>query len=162
MQNSPITLPNAYIPEKESHAPLNILMVEDLASDALLTRIALDKTNIPYNLYTLNRGAQVMPYLAKYHFAGYQRDTPNTMPDVILLDLGLPGVNGFDILESLAQTHGMVRSVPIIIMSGFTHFDYLCKTNNLCIPAYLPKPCDHGKLRDILFAIRRGLFLADQ
>lgn len=125
--------------------PLEVLLVEDAFGDALLMRVALDAAHVPYKLSTLRLGNQVLPYLEK---------SRSHMPDVILLDLGLPGMDGFEILASLAENPLAVRSIPIVILTGHRDFEYIQGNYPLCIIDYVNKPCDVQRLRDILMRIR--------
>src|SRR5690349_10773277 len=82
------------IPLADDH--IHILLVEDVPSDALLTRIALERTNIPFALSKIGRGDEVISRLCIS-----QRICPSQVPDLIMLDLGLPGMDGFEILSEL-------------------------------------------------------------
>lgn len=127
--------------------PIDILLVEDVASDALLARLALDQIEIPYSLFTVHKGEDFFDRLVKYH-AGHPH-APK-LPDVILLDLGLPGMDGFEIIDRLKTAPAGIRSVPIIILSSYNDFQYLQRTSNLFIPAYLTKPCHPKQLQEII------------
>ena len=131
-------------------APLHILLVEDVASDALLTRLALDATDIPYTLRTLQKGTDVLPYLR-----GCLTQEPTALPDLIMLDFGLPCKDGFEILADLAETSSTIRAVPIVILTGHSDFEYVRNNFNLWIPAYINKPCCAEKIREVLLNILR-------
>lgn len=130
--------------------PLNILLVEDSASDAELTRLALDGAGIPYTLERLEKGTDVVPYLLH---RGYFAD--ESVPDLILLDLGLPCENGFEVLESIASMRGATRGIPIVILTGYEHFSYLKRSQALCIADYLTKPCCSDRLRRVMAQVAR-------
>ena len=134
--------------KRQGTPPLDILLVEDNASDVFLTNIALDTTRVPYRLQTLRKGNEVLPLLRNRLCC----ETP-ILPDLMMLDLGMPGTNGFDVLEQLAAAPPPVRALPIIILTGYRNFEYLQKTHDLWIAGYLDKPCDPHKLRGIM----RGL-----
>ena len=130
--------------------PLRILLVEDDAADASLTQIALDATNIPCDVMRLEKGDEVIPYLTKSSHL-----LPNVLPDLIMLDLGLPKQDGFEIISELAALPAAMRNVPIVILTGYEHFSYLTQHYQLWIPAYLNKPCDSVEMADVLSRIRR-------
>lgn len=134
-------------PPASDDPPLDILLVEDVLSDALLTRIALDGAHIPYKLSTLRNGSQLLPYLERYR---------RHYPDLILLDLGLPGMSGFDVLNVLATNPPAIRSIPIVILTGLTYGEYfLGDSYPLCILDYIEKPCSANKMGDILARARK-------
>jgi two-component system, chemotaxis family, response regulator Rcp1 len=129
----------------------NILLIEDNNADAILTKIALDAAKIPYALTRIKRGDEVIPSL-RQNYLYY----PLKMPDVILLDLGLPGSSGFDILAELTEMHPAIRAVPIVILTGHRHFEYLRNTYQLCIQEYINKPCKAHDLQRIMKRILHG------
>jgi YesN/AraC family two-component response regulator len=72
-----------------------------------------------------------------------------------MLDLGLPCMDGFEILAELSMAEPSLRAIPIVILTGYEHFEYVQKSYSLCVPAYVTKPCDPGTIRDTLLRIRR-------
>jgi CheY-like chemotaxis protein len=121
---------------------LNILLVEDDYNDSLLTIQTVNATRVPYNLDRITHGDDVMPYL--------KNCMQSHLPDILFLDMGLPGMNGFEILETLARSPAAMRAIPIAIITGHTHFDYLPKTFALPIYGYLTKPIRLENIRPIL------------
>ncbi len=129
---------------------LNILLVEDTNADALLTRIAIEETEIPCRISRMARGDNVLPgLLAK------QRLCPTEIPDVILLDLGLPGMDGFEILAELSSMSPLLRSIPIIILTAYENFEYISRNYPLCVVAHLSKPCHSADVKTALSRIRK-------
>jgi CheY-like chemotaxis protein len=157
LSNSPYTKTEsfAFFHSLSPDKPLDILLVEDVTSDALLIRLALNSANMPYTLRTLRKGDEVLPWLTQGC-----RQADQSLPDVIMLDLGLPCLDGFEVLEELAHAELAVRAVPIVIMTGYGDFEYLRTSYNLCVPAYITKPCDPRKLREVLVGIRRARTVA--
>lgn len=125
---------------------LDILLVEDVFSDAALTRIALEATGISHTLSRIKSGDEVLAHL------GVRRRLPHQpLPDVILLDLGLPMMDGFEVLAEMMQASPEIRSVPIVILTAHQHFEYLRSVYPfLCIMDYINKPCSPPDMRRIL------------
>lgn len=122
---------------------VNILLVEDDYSDTLLTIQGINATQVPYNLDRITRGDDVLPYL--------NNCLQTKLPDLLLLDMGLPGVNGFEILENLSSAPANMRAIPIAIITGHKHFDYLSTTySSLPIYGYLTKPLRAEAMNPIL------------
>lgn len=137
-------------PRGKAKGGIDVLLVEDDDSDVALMDLALDAAGIACRLHVLRKGSDVLPYLTRQgKFAGAPR------PDVVLLDLGLPGSDGFEVLAEIAQLPAPSRDVPIIILTGYEHFDYVRKSYNLWIPAYLTKPCCVDSLREAFSRISR-------
>jgi len=119
--------------------PLRILLVEDTASDALLTQKSLDACDIPYKLTTLRRGMDLLPHVSEYG-----------RPDIILLDFGLPDMDGFEVLAELAQQPPTIRAIPIVIVTGYQNFEYVRHIYPLHIVGYLNKPCTPEDMQALL------------
>lgn len=68
-------------------------------------------------------------------------------PTCLILDLVMPGMNGFELLVELQETH---RSVPTVIISAYDNLDYLEKARSLGAIAFLRKPCDENALLDAI------------
>lgn len=127
---------------------VNILLVEDIYHDALLTTIAIEATNIPFSLCKIKRGDEV---LSKLRLS--KRICPSETPDVIILDLGLPGMDGFEVLSEMAHMSSSIRSIPIVLLTAHQNFEYIQKTYPLYIMAYLNKPCKTESINKILLEI---------
>jgi response regulator RpfG family c-di-GMP phosphodiesterase len=122
---------------------INILLIEDDYSDSLLTIQRLNKTQIPYNLDRITRGDDVLPYLYNC--------MQTRLPDVLLLDMGLPGVDGFEILDTLTKAPAHMRTIPIAIITGHRDFSHLSTTyNGLPLYGCLTKPLQIGDIGLIL------------
>lgn len=85
---------------------LYILLVEDDQDDIELFRHALKLNEIAYHLSVLMTGDEVAPYLL----------TVPTLPDVIVLDLNLPHVNGRDVLRQIKASPGF-KSIPMVVLT---------------------------------------------
>ncbi len=134
--------------------PIDIVLAEDSIGDQCLTEIALKKTNIPHYLTTYRNGDLLLPALVEQ-----REQNKKLLPDLLLLDIGLPGRNGIDILAELAQSSPSIRSIPIVILTNYSDLEYICsKQNNLFIVSYLRKPCDPAILKIIMENIRRYKF----
>lgn len=91
---------------------INILLVEDNPADEFLVRKILDSSKYKSNLFCLHEGQEVMNFLRK------KLDmTPFPKPDIILLDLNLPHVNGNSILKSLKQDREF-QNIPVIVITN--------------------------------------------
>lgn len=122
---------------------LNILLVEDTFGDALMAVKALESAKIDHHLETLRTGQQVLPYLEGLV------NRQERLPSVIILDLGMPGMDGFGVLEQLASAVPDIRSIPIVVLTGYRnsmssdyqHLDQIPGADQLRILGYLEKPC---------------------
>jgi len=74
-------------------------------------------------------------------------------PDVILLDIAMPGLNGFAVIEKIRNSEH-INHIPIIIVSAYFHDEYVQRAKALGISEYIRKPVDP---RDVIDAIERVL-----
>lgn len=85
-----------------------ILLVEDNPDHVLLARRALKTANVDAEMIVMSDGEQALAYL--------KGKTGSTLPHVVLLDLGLPGISGLEVLQQIRndpQTH----ELPVVILS---------------------------------------------
>lgn len=91
-----------------------ILLVEDSEGDAFLTREQLGDARHPNTLHVVPDGVEALAFLGR---RGVYRDRP--APDLVLLDLGLPGLHGREVLRLIRAEHEALA--PVIIVSGAPH-----------------------------------------
>jgi CheY-like chemotaxis protein len=114
---------------------LRILLVEDNPADAQMFRTALGKTGMPVEMTHVKDGVEAIQYLAKNPKAPQHCD-------LVLLDLNLPLLSGFEVLDYLRSTDELKR-LPVVIMSGSTNTEeidrcYQCGANSyICKPIHL-------------------------
>jgi CheY-like chemotaxis protein len=88
-----------------------VTVIDDNARDIELFVIACDLGNIPVDVTGYAGGAAAMAALTAAAAAG------DRLPAVIMLDLNMPGMNGFDVLAAL-KTHAVLSSVPVVILTS--------------------------------------------
>ncbi len=137
-------------PKAQVGQPINVLLVEDDDSDVMLAEVALENTDIDYSLRTLNSGVEVLPYLQHE-----QKYYEGRKPDVMLLDLSLPTMDGFEVLAKLAEQSDSFGDMPIVILTGDTRCAFLKYSYGLNIAAYITKPCSSDKITRALRGIAR-------
>jgi len=87
--------------------PVEILLVEESPTDAMFAREALEYSRVCNDLHAVTDGVQAMAFL---HRAGQYADVPR--PDLVLLDLNLPKVDGRDVLSKInEQFRNVVRTI---------------------------------------------------
>ncbi len=130
-----------------------ILLVEDNPDDEELTRLALQANNIVNRVVVARDGVEALDYLfATSPHAG--RDL-STMPEVILLDLKLPKIDGLEVLRRL-RADDRTKLLPIVILTSSNEEQdllagYSCGTNT-----YVRKPVDFAQFTE---AVRQlGLY----
>ncbi len=113
---------------------LTILQVEDSPSDAALTAYALKMSGIPHSVHVVTDGKQAMQFLQRG--AGHEH-APR--PDLILLDLSLPGDDGHEVLRQI-KSHADLTAIPVIIFSTFDASAAQRAAYELHASSYVVKP----------------------
>lgn len=116
--------------------PFQILLIEDDPGDVELFKTALEDSILQMNLHVVNDGAHAMKFL---HRAGSYAEVPR--PDLILLDLNLPGKDGFQTLEEIKSDYTL-KIIPVIVMTGSTVNEDILKCYVLGANCYVTKPTD--------------------
>jgi CheY-like chemotaxis protein len=114
-----------------------ILLVEDNLDDELLTLRALKKNNVTDEVVVARDGAEALEYLfATGEYAG--RDT-SVMPQVILLDLKLPRVDGLEVLRRL-RADDRTRLLPVVILTSSKEVQDMLDGYGSGANSYIRKP----------------------
>ena len=116
-----------------------ILLVEDHPDDEELTMRALAKNNILNQVVVARDGVQALEYLLGTG-AHAGRDT-TVMPQLILLDLKLPKIDGLEVLRRL-RADERTRFLPIVILTSSKEEQDLIKSYKLGANSYVRKPVD--------------------
>ena len=118
----------------ERNEYLNILLVEDSVADARLIKEALLDTDIQHTLnYTID-GEEALLYLRECLI----QDTTR-IPDVVVLDLNMPRVNGHQFLESMRKESAL-KNVPVVVLTVSQDEEDITKALDLGMNYYLRKP----------------------
>ncbi len=126
-----------------------ILLVEDNSDDVELTLHALKENNIPNEVVIARDGSEAIDILFGAEAPAPERR--RLRPAVILLDLKLPGLSGFDVLKRIRESES-TRLIPVVILtSSREHLD-LMKGYMLGANSYVRKPVD---FEQFLTAVQR-------
>ncbi|MDQ6951321.1 MAG: response regulator [Mariprofundales bacterium] len=121
-----------------------MLLIEDNPADARLVEEALRENKVLIDLHTVPDGELALDYL---HQRGqFSNATP---PDLILLDLNLPGMDGREILAHIKQDP-VLRSTPTIILTTSQADRDIVETYQLSANAYVIKPLDFEQFMNII------------
>jgi CheY-like chemotaxis protein len=113
-----------------------ILYVEDDEDEVFLLRRAFQKANRDYRLSHANRGEEAISYLSGE--GRYAQRDKFPLPEVLLLDLKMPGANGFDVLSWL-RGQSAFKELPVIMLSSSDRPEDLQRAFDLGATSYLNK-----------------------
>lgn len=130
-----------------------ILLVEDNADDEALTLRALSKNKIPNKIVVARDGVEALGYLfGTGLYAG--RDT-SAQPELILLDLKLPKVNGFEVLKKL-RADPRTNLLAVVILTSSKEQQDIVNGYGLGANSYVRKPVDFQAFVDAVLQL--GLY----
>ena len=132
--------------------PAQILLVEDNPGDVRLTKEAFKQGRIENDLYVVSDGAEALDFLSQ---RSEYTDVPR--PDLILLDLNLPGKDGEEVLEELKDDPSL-RSIPVIVLTSSRAEEDIVKSYELHANAYLTKPVDPDEFIETVRAFEKFWF----
>ncbi len=114
-----------------------VLYVEDEEFDALFMRRAFKQAGLEQLLEVVVDGQQAMDYLAGNH--PFEDRSQHPLPSLVLLDLNLPLISGFEVLKWMRQ-QPRFRAVPVVVFSSSSRQEDKVKAGELGANDYLPKP----------------------
>lgn len=121
---------------------VEILLVEDNASDAELTSRALKKRNVTDRLYHVKDGAEAISFIfAEGDFAG---ESDVNLPKLILLDLKMPKVTGLEVLKKVREDD-RTKMIPIVILTSSKEARDIAEAYKLGANSYIEKPLEFDK-----------------
>jgi two-component system response regulator len=130
-----------------------ILLVEDNPDDVELTLRAFKASRISNQLAIVRDGAAALDYL--FGAGLYAGRDLTTMPTLVLLDLNLPKIDGFEVLTRL-RADPRTERLPVIILTTSQEHDEVCKAYDKGCNSYVRKPVDSSQFYDAVNQL--GLF----
>lgn len=127
--------------------PLRLLLVEDNPGDVMLFREAIKAYTIAHQLAVVSDGEAALAYVRGE--PPYE-DVPR--PDLVLLDLNLPRIDGQAVLSALKQDE-RTRTIPIVVMTSSQAATDILRSYELQANCYLSKPLDFDQFIDVVRAI---------
>ncbi len=132
-----------------------ILLVEDNADDEALTLRALNKNKIANKIEVVRDGAEALDFL--FGTGAHAERDQHELPQVILLDLKLPKVDGLEVLREIRRDPGL-RTIPVVMLTSSREERDMLESYHLGVNAYVVKPVGFPEFVNALREV--GLFWA--
>jgi CheY-like chemotaxis protein len=127
--------------------PIEILLVEDNPGDIELTREALKNHKVLNNLSVVEDGEAALAFLKREgSYAGVPR------PDLVLLDLNLPKIDGKEVLAEI-KADQVLKRIPVVVLTTSQDEEDILKSYNLHANCYITKPIDFNKFVKVVKGI---------
>ncbi|MEM1071048.1 MAG: response regulator [Planctomycetota bacterium] len=124
---------------------ITILLVEDDAGDQELTRRALASGGLSVDLRIVGDGEEALEYLHRVGRYFDAIDSPR--PDLILLDLNMPRMNGRELLDEIRQSPEL-EGIPVVVLTTSRQEVDILESYNLGCNSYIQKPIDVDQFID--------------
>jgi two-component system, response regulator len=118
---------------------VDILLVEDNATDAEMTMRALRRNNLANKLHWVKDGAEALDYM--FRSGNYATRDRATAPKLIMLDIKMPKVDGIEVLRRL-KADPTTRTVPVVVMTSSNEERDVLETYRLGANSYIVKPVE--------------------
>lgn len=145
--NTPAPAPASSPPPADRSRPAVVLLVEDNLDYAFLARESFEEARLRVELHHVETGDRALAFLRKQ--PPYQ-DAPT--PDLVLLDIHMPRMNGYDVMEAMSADP-QLKSLVVVVLTTSSDVLDVDRMYRLGARSYLTKPVDFDKLTEVL----RGL-----
>jgi len=117
--------------------PALILLVEDNEMDVELTLYAFREARLSNSIHVVRSGEEALDYM--FGRGEYEDREKSPLPDLILLDLKMPGIDGHEVLHQIKSTEGLKR-VPVVVLTSSREEGDLQMSYDRGANSYLVKP----------------------
>lgn len=126
------------------HKTIDVLLVEDDPGDVLMTREAFTENKVANRLAVVSDGVSALEFLRK---EGEYADAPT--PDLVLLDLNLPRMDGREVLAAM-KSDDELRRIPVVVLTTSEAEEDVLRSYSLHANAYVTKPVDFERFIDVV------------
>jgi chemotaxis family two-component system response regulator Rcp1 len=130
------------------HRPIEILLAEDNPGDVRLTQEAFKEGRILNQLHVVSDGMEALAFLRQ---EGEYRQSPR--PDLILLDLNMPRMNGRELLGVIKQDESL-RRIPVVILTTSDAEEDIARSYDMHANCYVSKPVDFERFIQVVRSIQ--------
>jgi CheY-like chemotaxis protein len=121
-----------------------LLIVEDNETDARCLKDAFEKNGIGKAIITASNGEEALAYLN-----GESPEHSGRIPNLILLDLNMPIMNGFEFLE-VVKSDDRLKAIPVVVLTSSTSRVDMNDSYSNCVAGYIEKPMDPEGYQEVV------------
>lgn len=133
--------------KEADNKPINILLVEDSDADIKIALRAFAKVKLKNNIYVVHDGQEALDFI--YHKAQYEDTEKYPVPDLILLDINMPKLNGFEVLKAIKNDLNY-SYIPVIMLTSSQNEKDIATSYRFGAASYIPKPVCYDNFVEIV------------
>lgn len=134
--------------QKRTSEPVDLLLVEDDPGHARLLRRAFEEIDSDASIQVATNGSDALDHLQPADAA------ESSLPALVLVDLGLPGMDGHEVLQAI-RDDPQLESLPVIVLTVSDDDEDIVRCYDANANAYLTKPADYGEFVTLAEALDR-------
>ena len=127
--------------------PATILLAEDDLGDQELTKRALEEGKVENELYIVQDGEEALDYL--FRRGRYTDPETSPRPDLFLLDLNMPKLDGRQVLEQICSIHEL-RNIRVVVLTTSRQEEDITRSYDLGVHSYITKPVDLDQFFNVI------------
>jgi CheY-like chemotaxis protein len=135
--------------------PVNILLADDDPGDCNLTQRAFASAKLSNRLYVVNDGQEALDFLL--HRGRYEDPEDAPRPDLVLLDLNMPKVDGREVLERM-RSESTLRRIPVVVLTTSKQEEDILRSYDLGVNSYINKPVSITAFMETVHALENYWF----
>ncbi|ODT98529.1 MAG: hypothetical protein ABS79_05715 [Planctomycetes bacterium SCN 63-9] len=133
-----------------TQSEFHILLIEDSRADAKIIARALRDRHVEHRLTVIADGRLALDYLMTLRDENKETDLE---PDLILLDLNLPGINGCQVLRRIKEDP-YLRSIPVVVLTTSIREEDIVQTYRAGANTYISKPSEYPKYCELVSTLK--------
>jgi len=135
--------------------PAIILLAEDDLGDQELTKRALEEGKVENELYIVKDGEEALDYL--FRRGRYTDPETSPRPDLFLLDLNMPKLDGRQVLEQIRSIHEL-RNIRVVVLTTSRQEEDITRSYDLGVHSYITKPVDLDQFFNVIRTLEEYWF----
>lgn len=123
-----------------SNKSIDILLVENDEANVRITLRAFDRATLKNNIHVVNDGQEALDFI--HHRGKYQEEKKFPTPDLILLDIDMPGLDGFEVLKKL-KSDSEYGFIPVVMLTTSEEEEDVLRSYKNGAAGFITKPLDY-------------------
>ena len=126
---------------------IQVLLIEDDPQDVEITKEVMELSKMKININVVNNGAEALSYMRREN--GYRE---SIRPDLILLDLNMPKMNGREFLDEIKKDDNF-KMIPVVVLTTSKADEDIIKSYKLGASCYITKPVGLDQFQEVVQAV---------